>query len=857
MKLFNNVLRVIYSPTVLLWAVVFGAVPTNAASLVPTNTSRTALNQISVPDKTSDIAANGSHTASLQATNVKDTNNNYILNSGLDKLIANIQLAQATTEPIRIEAESMTRSVYRLESNSLASGGSMISLAGGSSTEKGTAKTTFSGTAGSYDVVVAYYDENDGIASLAVKIKGSQVDAWSLNQDLGSNYVTSKNRVRRTVAKGVKLNPGDVIEIQGTENKGEYARVDYLELIPTSQTTPALDPTPTPSSTSWKERILNADGTINWTEYTNVAQNYHKREMIDYRFGPKYSDFHSTEESFPLVYQPSSDGIIRKNAGAWCRVNPGADGDPGGAWITSGQMLFSPDTDAPAEYKFGSSNMRNSDAVISYVDNGLCLRVRAEWTPDWWNRNGISVPTTPAVSEYSDASGGTLPLPPIATARGVGGASVTGFLAFQNGLIGSAGTGNDGYSSEGYLNRSAKLDAGKVPTAMTVTNNNEFVLVTVWDTVNRKGQVAVLAVKNRQNAQEKRWYWGLPGWPVIKGVKLIGYIDLPFAAPNAIDVTMSTVIGNTRGFSDNVNDDLNSQSVRNIWYNRQWDDVNNNKWKQTAQSGYAIVSSRAENKVAFIDLRPLLKYYRKMNLTTQANFDQTKNEGTASNQWPYTFSHAPEQIPVVSKVLTINQPTSVATGNWYNTSKTPRSQFNGEERKPLMTAYIASMDGTVRMYDVQSLINPNATAAVSDNPFKTFQVGKNPVQMFHGFFSTANDDLFIVSRGDRAIYYAFYNGIVNGVLRDSRLKDPVNVGVSINATVNSGSGPDKAMFVNVMSVMDFGGKQVVNYMVNDGINRNGEQMKFVGPNGENLIFMHGFSNPVNGNPFMATFDEVI
>ncbi|WGV24067.1 hypothetical protein [Halotia branconii] len=854
MKLFNNVLTAVYSPAVIFCIAFIGAVPTNAANLVSTNTSRTAFNQISVPDKTSDITVNGSHTASLQTTKVKDTNNNYVLNSDLDKLIANIQLAQATTAPIRIEAESMTRSVYRLESNSLASGGSMISLAGSSSTEKGTAKTTFSGTAGNYDVVVAYYDENDGVASLAVKIKGSQVDTWSLNQDLGTNYVTNNNRVRRTVATGVTLNSGDVLEIEGTENSGEYARVDYVELIPTSQTTP--DPTPTPSSTSWKERILNSDGSINWTEYTNVAQNYHKREMIDYRFGPKYSDFHTTAESFPLVYQPSSDGIIRKNAGSWCRVEPGTDGDPGAAWITSGQMLFSPDADAPAQYRFGSSNMRNSDGAISFTDNGLCLRARAEWTPDWWNRNGISVPITPAVSEYDEASGGTLPLPPIATARGVGGASVTGFLAFQNGLIGIAGTGNDGYSLEGYLNRSVKLDAGKVPTAMTVTNNNEFVLVTVWDTVNRKGQVAVLAVKNRQNAQEKRFYWGLPGWPTVQDLKVIGYIDLPFAAPNAIDVTVSTRLGNPRGNNDNYNDDLNSQSVRNTWYNRQWDDTNN-KWKQTAQSGYAIVSSRAENKVALIDLRPLLKYYRQMYLTTQANFDQTKNEGTSANQWPYAFSYAPQQKPVIAKVLTVNQPTSVATGNWWNTAYSPRAERYGEERKPLMIAYIASMDGNVRMYDVQSMIYPNATAAVSDNPFKSFQVGKNPVQMFHGFFSTANDDLFIVSRGDRAIYYAFYNGIINGVLRDSRLKDPVSVGVSIDHAGYGGSGPSKTMYSHVMSVMDFSGKQAVNYMVNDGYNRNGERIPFTGSNGENLIFMHGFSNPVKGNPFMVTFEEVI
>ncbi len=582
-------------------------------------------------------------------------------------------------------------------------------------------------------------------------------------------------------------------------------------------------------------------------------RNYHKREMIDYRFGPKYSDFNSTAESFPLVYQPSSDGIIRKNAGDWCRVNPGTDGDPGAAWMTSGQMLFSPDADAPAEYKFGSSNMRNSDGAISFTDNGLCLRARAEWIGDWWNRNNISTPTTPAVKQFYDASSGTLPLPPIATARSAG-SSLTGFLAFQNGLIGISGTGNDGYSS--YL--STKLGEGKVPTAMAASNNNEFVFVTVWDTVNRKGQLAVIAVKTRQMAQENRFYWGLPGWPTVKGLKVIGYIDLPFAAPNAIDVTVSTRLGNPRGYNDNANDDLNLQSVRDKWSSTAWDtSYGNNYWKQTAQSGYAMVSSRAENKVALIDLRPLLKYYNKMHLTTQANFDQTKNEGTTSNQWPHTFSYASEQIPVVSKVLTINQPTAVATGNRWNGFKAPRSEYNGEVQKPLKTAYIASMDGTVRMYNVDSLILPNTTASILETPFKSFQVGRNPVQMFHGFHSTSSDDYYIVSRGDRAIYHTYYNGTINGILRDSRIKDPVNVAVSFDQAGYSGRGADQSIYSYVMSVIDFNGKQVVNYMVQDGFNWNGEQIKFVGPNGENLLFMHGFSNPVKGNPFMVNFDEVI
>ncbi len=614
------------------------------------------------------------------------------------------------------------------------------------------------------------------------------------------------------------------------------------------------------SSGSWTDPLTNTNGEINWDWYRYVAENYNTKNITDWRFGPKYSNFHSESESFPTVYQPYPDGLVAVNTQHnWCRVEPGEDGDPGAGWITSGQMLFIPDESADGDFKYGCSNMRNSDGAISFTDDGLCMRIRSEWRADWWNRNAISVPGTPAVAQYANISNGQLAIPPVAIARGAGGASVTGFIAFKNGLIGAAGTGNDGYAAEDFNSLTAQLDANKYPTAMVVTNNNEFVFVTTWDPQERKGQIAVLAVKNRQNAQETRFYWGFPGWPIIRGVKLLGYIDLPFAAPLSIDVTVSTVLGNTRGFGTNVDTgDFSVQANRDLWFNRTWTDVNNDKWKQTAQSGYVIVASRAENKVAFVDLRPLLQYYRKMYLTTQENYDQTTNEGSAENQWPFSFKYAPEQVPVVVKVLDIEEPTAVSTGTWWNTPTVPRSESKHEQQLPLMTAYIASMDGTVRMYNVTSLIIPDAPANVPDQPWNTFQVGKNPTQIFHGFFSTANDDLQIVCRGDRSIYYVFYNGTITEVLRDSRIQDPVNVFVSINYAGYGGRGPGKAIYSFVMSVMDFDGKQVLAYMVNDLRNNNGESVNYTNPNtGEELKYMFGWANPTKGYPFMANADEVI
>lgn len=68
---------------------------------------------------------------------------------------------------IRIEAEDMGLTNYRTESGSFASGGKLVSLAGASG-PIGTAKGVFTGGSGSYDIVIGYYDENDGVSPMQV-----------------------------------------------------------------------------------------------------------------------------------------------------------------------------------------------------------------------------------------------------------------------------------------------------------------------------------------------------------------------------------------------------------------------------------------------------------------------------------------------------------------------------------------------------------------------------------------------------------------------------------------------------------------------------------------------------------------
>ncbi|MFK8185041.1 MAG: NF038122 family metalloprotease [Phormidesmis sp.] len=136
-----------------------------------------------------------------------------------------------TGDAIRVEAESMSLSGYSRESHSSTSGGELIRTS-----TNGVATTEFSGSSGYYNIVVAYYDENDGLANLSASLSGVELDSWQLDQNLGSSYIDSNNnnRVTRTIATQVQINAGDEFRLEGSREYNEFARIDYVEFVPVS-----------------------------------------------------------------------------------------------------------------------------------------------------------------------------------------------------------------------------------------------------------------------------------------------------------------------------------------------------------------------------------------------------------------------------------------------------------------------------------------------------------------------------------------------------------------------------------------------------------------------------------------------
>jgi hypothetical protein len=140
-----------------------------------------------------------------------------------------------SSEIITVEAESMTLIRYRRQSSADASGGRLISRYRARGAPPGLARLGFPGPAGTYDVIVAYFDENDGQSTLEFVVNGVVVDTWVAADDLPANSPRAVTLAHRVVAQKFPLAPGDVIQLKGSEQSSEYAGIDKIDFVPVSR----------------------------------------------------------------------------------------------------------------------------------------------------------------------------------------------------------------------------------------------------------------------------------------------------------------------------------------------------------------------------------------------------------------------------------------------------------------------------------------------------------------------------------------------------------------------------------------------------------------------------------------------
>lgn len=403
---------------------------------------------------------------------------------------------------------------------------------------------------------------------------------------------------------------------------------------------------------------------------------------------------------------------------------------------------------------------------------------------------------------------------PVATVGGIGrGGWVNNALTlWANGWITSSGSN----TSRNYAK--IKLSDDVTPTAGAISNSGEFLFVTVWNRVALKGQVAVIALKDgcqgclesNESAWEQNWgsarqaYPGMPGLGNYIGGKVLGYVDLPETMKTPTEISVTT---------GRANDDY--QIVRSFWTDNMLNAANRarlysgDKKTAIANTGMAVVIDKVSQRAAFVDLRPLVSFYREQYVGPQTDAvwnAKIANRGDGDNQFPPTFAGNASQVPVVVKTIELpSKPTAV------------KLTLHAPHR-----AVIATEDGTLRVFGLgDNYLNQTAAATGSAGDIAqlfTHNIGANPTNLSHvkekanlgpngvsSLWGTAKFDDFMwgVSRGERKLTLLQWNTARTSlsnykVLQDSRLIDPIAVDdVANHGTESFG-----------VSIADYSGKLV-------------------------------------------------
>ena len=136
----------------------------------------------------------------------------------------------------RIEAESMQLFGYTpvdVTPRENASGGRAVECLSPQA-QTCSAKFSFRGKSGVYELDVQYFDQNNGESKYRVYVDGKLIDEWTANLQLPAAKIGGDSSARRRT-QNISLRTGDEIRIEGVPDREEHAAVDYVEIIPQSR----------------------------------------------------------------------------------------------------------------------------------------------------------------------------------------------------------------------------------------------------------------------------------------------------------------------------------------------------------------------------------------------------------------------------------------------------------------------------------------------------------------------------------------------------------------------------------------------------------------------------------------------
>ena len=548
--------------------------------------------------------------------------------------------------------------------------------------------------------------------------------------------------------------------------------------------------------------IFDGQGGFSAQAYVMMAKEYGTAAMINERFGQPWTAYHASI-SAPKLWQPESKYYDASNIVPNVGINP---------WQKFFYSLGTPCGKDDYSSNYGQVSYVTDSSVsgsIPGVDGVATLeRDHCLWSgiPQsyWATGNGHpSVTLRPRQILQGDPHG--TPQQPVDVTRAYGASEAAGcsYMVFQDGQV-VCGEGGNTAEDSFYIK---PFPSNFTPTAASVTNNGEFLLVSGWNTDTYRGELAVIAVGSAKPAGKFwRFEWDevYPGFrnyslPVFS--KLLGIIDLPgMVAPTAIEAVGNWVYepGAFLPVAPGKRGDSGQPGAMPLSDEKNWQCFAVGECAELYDTaGFALVASRYERKVLLIDLGPLFASIQRGMFTTWSEFRQNvANTGPKAGQWPPTFAEEHIATPLVVKTITYNSEVTAISASLY----------------PDNRALIATEDGHVHIWDVdglQSLTGNGSNAREIDD---LANVGRNITRIAHmkhwehgkNHGGNVRWQYIALSRGDKSVTWIDLSATKPALilkLQDARMVDPISVEDNNNHGTESG----------LIDIADYGDKNVKAY----------------------------------------------
>lgn len=601
--------------------------------------------------------------------------------------------------------------------------------------------------------------------------------------------------------------------------------------------------------------IFDGEGSFDAKAYVQAAAAYGTASMISERFGSPWTAYHRVIKA-PTWSQAAS--IYYKNlahVGQWFYYSRGTPQTEAGDYSSSY---------AQVAYVYNSSV---SDSVPGVDGIQTLIQAHGVWGGQpqlYWavSYGHAGHPTVTLCTACGSSDPYGVPQQPVAVTRAYGASEAAGcsYMVFQNGQVACGEGGNT--AQDFYYFK--PFPTSFTPTAASVTNNGEFLLVTGWNTATYQGQLAVIAIGSSQ-PYGTFWYYewaetypGFRNYSLPSFSKLLGIIDLPgMTAPTAVEAVGNWVHNGNAWLPGQLQPGQFPLSVQLNWScfaidrKRPCSQSNTGGASLYDTGGFALVASRYERKVLLMDLTPLFDAVRKGMFSNWSQFRaNVANTGTGAGQWPLTLAELPSETPTIVKTMKFSAEVTAISASLYADN----------------LAFIATDDGTLRVWNTDGLQTGTGTRGRNASQIYALPIGNNTTRiahMKHWYWASSrsgavpnrsNDPVryqyILVSRGDKTITWIDMSSgtpIVVRTLSDSRLVDP------LSAEDNNNHGTQS----DLIDIADYGASDVKGYRYGPVIEwtEPGTPEYGMGPNGTDPFEYEGaYATPTG--PFEISGENV-